>query len=362
MSDVNKQLEPIRKQIDALDQHIQQLLNERGKCALEVAKVKEAAETDPIYYRPEREAQVLRRVMERNEGPIADEDMARIFRTIMSAGLAIQKPMKVAFLGPEGTFAHSAALKHFGPCMRGAPMNSIDQVFRLVESKNAHYGVVPIENSTEGVVNHTLDLFVDSTLQVCGEVSIPIHQHLLNAPQDDTPIKRIYSHQQSLAQCRHWLTSNWPDAELIAVSSNAKAAEIAKNEPGAAAIAGEMAADTYDLIKVAEKIEDNPNNTTRFFIIGHQAPTPSGKDKTSLLVKLANEMGTLAQLLNTFAEHQVNVIALESRPSRQQPWNYLFFVDIDGHIEDANIEQAMQILNEGSVGVKVLGAYPKAVL
>ncbi len=362
MNNEQQELDEMRKQIDAIDQQIQDLINNRASCALKVGEIKRTYHDNPVYYRPEREAQVLHKIMERNKGPLPDEDMARIFRNIMSMGLALQQNMRIAFLGPEGTFAHSAALKHFGPCIATNPMDAINQVFRVVESKNADYGVVPIENSTGGIVSQTLDLFIDSNIKVCGEVEIPIHQHLLNYPGDNTPITRIYSHQQSLTQCRQWLTENWPQVEQIAVSSNGKAAKLAKAEAGAAAIAGEMAADAHGLTKLAENIEDNPDNRTRFFIIGHQETPVSGKDKTTLLFKLDHQVGSLATLLNTLAKREINVLSLESRPSPSQSWHYLFFIDVEGHADDGKLHQTLKELDEIGIQIKQLGSYPKAVI
>ncbi len=254
----------IRARIDTLDAQIQELIAARARCAQEVAAVKRALGDNSNFYRPEREAQVLRQVIGRNHGPLTDEVVARLFREIMSACLALEEPLTIAFLGPEGTFTHAAALKHFGSGVRTTPLRAIDEVFREVEAGSADYGVVPVENSTEGVVNHTLDMFLQSPLKICGEVQLRIHHHLIGFIDDIRAIRRVYSHQQSFAQCREWLDLNLPQAQQMAVSSNAEAARLARAEPGCAAIAGQCAADIYQLPVAVANIEDDPNNTTRF--------------------------------------------------------------------------------------------------
>lgn len=360
-----QELAELRNKIDHLDQHIQALINQRAKCAQEVAEVKEKyaePERDVLFYRPEREAQVLRKVMERNAGPLPDESMASVFREIMSHCLALEKPVSVAYLGPEGTFTQQATLKHFGHAVRCSGQVSIPDVFREVASGAAHYGVVPVENSTEGMVTHTLDSFYDSDLKICGEVGLRIHHHLLVKPEQHR-IQRVYSHAQSLGQCRHWLDKNLPvNVERIAVSSNAEAARKAAAEHGAAAIAGEAAAELYDLRAMHENIEDRPDNTTRFLIIGKQETQPSGEDKTSIMVANKNKPGGLYKVLAPFHKNGVSMTRLESRPDPTGTWNYLFFIDFEGHKDDENIAPLMQRLSEIAVDVKWLGSYPKAVL
>ncbi|GAB1258052.1 prephenate dehydratase [Aurantivibrio plasticivorans] len=359
-----EQLGELRTKIDAIDSQLSELINSRARCAQEVAEVKKAAGVDAAnYYRPEREAQVLRRVMEMNTGPLANEELARLFREIMSSCLALEHPVRVAFLGPEGTFTQEAALKHFGHSAQSFPMAAIDDVFREVEAGAVEFGVVPVENSSEGVVNHTLDTFIDSNLKICGEVALRIHQNLLvsDVTKVDS-ITRIYSHSQSLAQCRKWLDSRYPQAERIAVSSNSEAAKRIKGEWNAAAIAGEMAADLYGLKVVSEKIEDNPDNATRFLIVGNQSVPPSGKDKTSIIVSMHNEPGALYNLLEPFRDNGVDLTSVETRPSKMGKWNYVFFIDFAGHIEDANVKTALDEIRERASEVKVLGSYPKAVL
>lgn len=356
-------LDKLRKQIDELDHKIQELINARAQLAEDVAKVKhESGHDEEAFYRAEREAQVLRRVMERNRGPLSNEEMARLFREIMSACLALEQVMTIAYLGPEGTFTQSAALKHFGHSVTTLPLNSIGDVFREVESGNAHYGVVPVENSTEGVVNHTLDQFVNSPLKICGEVELRIHHHLLTHGEKLTDIRKVFSHQQSLAQCREWLETNLPAAELITVSSNAEAARRVENDPTTAAIAGEMAAEIYALPTLVANVEDEPDNTTRFLVIGRRSVPPSGDDKTSLLLSTDNRPGALYRMLNPFQQHNISMTRIESRPSRRGMWDYVFFVDIDGHVDDDNVASALDDMKTEASFLKVLGSYPRAVL
>ncbi|MDX1452004.1 MAG: prephenate dehydratase [Oleiphilaceae bacterium] len=364
MGDESK-LDGLRQQIDSIDKQIQDLINQRAACAQQVAEVKqEAAQGREVqYYRPEREAQVLRAVMERNKGPLPGEDMAKLFREIMSCCLALEKPMSVAFLGPEGTFTHAAALKHFGHFVKAQPLAAIDEVFREVESGQANYGVVPVENSTEGMVNHTLDSFVDSPLYISGEVKLRIHHHLLSATEQDIKqIKRVYSHQQSLAQCRKWLDSHCPQVERVAVGSNAEAARLAAAEKGVAAIAGDMAAERYQLHKLAENIEDRPDNTTRFLIVGSKVVPPSGADKTSILVSVKNKPGALYHVLEPFHRHNVSLTRLETRPSQSGTWAYVFYIDFEGHIEDERVKAVISEISPDAVEIKHLGSYPIGVL
>lgn len=365
MTEESKKLAVLRDQIDGIDKEIQKLINRRAACALDVATVKQAASggEEVQYYRPEREAQVLRAVMERNTGPMPDEEMAKLFREIMSCCLALEKPMKIAFLGPEGTYTHAAALKHFGHFVSVQPMAAIDEVFREVESGQAHYGVVPVENSTEGMVNHTLDSFIQSSLNISGEVKLRIHHHLLSKGQLAlADVKRVYSHQQSLAQCRKWLDAHCPRIERIAVSSNSEAARLSMDDEGSVAIAGEMAAEIYGLIKLAENIEDEPDNTTRFLIIGTKEVPASGVDKTSLLVSAKNKPGALYHVLEPFHRHGVSLTRLETRPSASGTWAYVFFIDFEGHIDDENIKTVISEISPEAVEIKHLGSYSAGVL
>ncbi|HDK38215.1 MAG TPA: prephenate dehydratase [Thiolapillus brandeum] len=357
-----EQLNAIRKRIDAIDRQIQDLINARAAAAAEVAHIKQQSGGETVYYRPEREAQVLRMVKERNQGPLDSEEMARLFREIMSACLALEHPLNIAFLGPEGTFTQAAALKHFGHSGVTTPLGSISDVFQEVEAGNCQYGVVPVENSTEGVISHTLDMFFSSPLQICGEVTLRIHHNLLSNAKSLDEIKKLYSHQQSLAQCRGWLDRHLPNVERIAVGSNAEAAAIASEDPTAAAIASETAGEIYNLGVLAHNIEDEPGNTTRFLIIGNHQVPPSGEDKTSLLISTKNEAGGLHRLLKPLAEHDVSMTRIESRPSRRGVWDYVFFIDVDGHKDEEHVAKALSALEKQAGIYKVLGSYPKAVL
>jgi chorismate mutase/prephenate dehydratase len=353
------ELERLREAIDRVDERILEALNERAKLARRIGTLKVGQ-----AYRPEREAQVLRRVKERNPGPLSAETAALLFREIMSACLALERPITVAYLGPRGTFSERAALKHFGLAADAVPVASIDEVFREVESGAADFGVVPVENSTEGAVGRSLDLMPQSPLKVCGEVIVRIHHNLMAkaAPKDFSEIRRVFSHGQSLAQCHEWLNLNLPKAERIAVASNAEAARRAAEEAGSAAVAGDMAAEHYKLQILAANIEDEPNNTTRFLILGDYAPQPTGRDKTSLVLSAKNKAGAVYGMLTPFAQRGVSMTRFESRPSRVALWEYLFFVDIEGHRDDANVAAALEEVARIAGFLKVLGSYPLAVI
>jgi chorismate mutase/prephenate dehydratase len=355
-------LAEIRDRIDELDRQIQDLLNARAAAAQEVARIKLASDPQAVFYRPEREAQVLRMVKQRNRGPLGDEAMARLFREIMSECLALELPLSVGYLGPEGTFTQAAALKHFGHAVSTLPMTAISDVFQEVESGSCHYGVVPVENSSEGVVSHTLDMFLNSPLKICGEVTMRIHHNLLGRDGSLEGLKVVYSHQQSLAQCRGWLDRHLPFVERVPVGSNAEAARRAGETPDAGAIAGSMAAELYGLDVLAPNIEDDPGNTTRFLVIGRQAVPASGDDKTSLLLSTKNESGGLHRLLAPLAEHGISMTRIESRPSRRGNWDYVFFVDINGHRDEEQVSAALSALRAQAGMYKELGSYPKAVL
>lgn len=356
-------LEQIRNDIDSVDQQIQELLNRRATLAETVAKAKFAAEDNPLFYRPEREAQVLRKVMERNQGPLSDATMARLFREIMSACLALEAPQSIAFLGPEGTFTQSAVLKHFGQDAIVRPLPTIDEVFREVEAGSAHYGVVPVENSSEGIVNHTLDCFKASTLNVIGEVELRIHhQFLVSENTRKDSIKQIYAHQQTLAQCRKWLDAHYPGVERVALNSNAEAARRIRNEWHSAAIASDIAASMYNLEILHSNIEDNPENTTRFLVIGREKIPQSGNDKTSLLISAHDRAGALLEILAPFAKHQISLTSIETRPALPEKWAYVFFIDLEGHIDQENVAAALDEIRPMVKELRVLGSYPIAVL
>lgn len=355
-------LAELRKQIDAIDQHILQLINQRASLAEEVAKTKIASGEESCFYRPDREAVVLQRIKDLNPGPLSDETAARFFRELMSACLALEKPLKVAFLGPAGTFTEQATLKHFGHAVRTDAVVTIEDIFQVVEEGHCQFGVVPIENSTEGVVTHTLDRFVVSPLQICGEVEIRVAHNLMSNVAKITDITEVFSHRQSLAQCRKWLDKNLPGIVCTEVNSNAEAARIASTQKGGAAIASELAAEIYYLTIFERNIEDEPDNTTRFVIIGHLISASTREDKTSLLVSAKNHAGALYNILEPFARNGISMSKIESRPSRQGLWAYLFFIDIDGHQLDNDIVVALDELKEHVTMIKVLGSYPKAIL
>ena len=357
-------LAQIRARIDAIDAELQALINERARLAQTVGTAKREAGKTAEFYRPEREAEVLRGVLARNRGPLTDEEMVRLFREIMSACLAQQEPLKVAFLGPEGTFTQQAVLKHFGHSVRALPLSGIDEVFREVESGTADFGVVPIENSTEGAVSHTADMFLASPLKICGEVELRIHQHLIGRVDSLDRIERICSHQQSLAQCRQWLDEHLPHVERIPASSNAEAARRARDEHGTAAIAGSAAAEVYGLEVLVPEIEDRPDNTTRFLVVGRKILEASGRDRTTLLLSGPDTggPGALMRLLEPFARHGINMSRLESRPSRRKKWDYVFFLDLDGHASDPPMARALAEAKKRASLFKLLGSYPRAVL
>ena len=367
-----KGLDKLRQEIDQIDQDIHALLNQRAKCAEQVAKTKlkefqkqngSGDISSVMFYRPEREAQVLQKVIDRNLGPLSGKTVAHIFREIMSACLALEKPMEVAYFGPEGTFTQAATIKHFGQSVISLPQPSIATVFAQVESGQCNYGVVPVENSTEGMVSHTLDNFMDSSLKICGEVELRIQLHLLvNKESNANSIKSICAHQQALAQARNWLDNNWPGVEQIAVSSNAEAAKMAMTDSTIAAIAGDIAAEKYDLMKLAESIEDLPNNTTRFLIIGREDIPSSGNDKTSLIVEANNKPGALFKLLEPFHTAGISLTRIDTRPSRTDTWAYVFFIECEGHKDRGILMEVLSTLEESSRMLKVLGSYPKAVL
>ncbi len=354
-------LDDVRQKIDALDAQIQALISDRARLASAVRESKGQLENAVEYYRPEREAQVLRAVSERNEGPISDPEMLRLFREIMSVCLAQQEPLKIAYLGPEGTFTQQAVHRHFGHSVQALGVTGIDDVFMQVESTEADFGVVPVENSNQGIVSHTLDRFIHSDLKICGEIEMPIHHNLLSQSRSLAGIERIYSHQQSLSQCKVWIRQHLPSAECIAVSSNAEAARRIRHSPDAAAISSRSAADIYGVPILFSRIEDQPDNATRFLVIGRQLLAPSGDDKTSLLLAGDEGPGALHSLLSPLARHSLNMTRIESRPSSTGRWSYVFFIDVEGHAEIEPLKSALDEMQSQSSFTRVLGSYPKAV-
>jgi chorismate mutase/prephenate dehydratase len=352
-------LAELRAQIDALDAEILERLSARARLAQRVAAVK-AADGDACY-RPEREAQVLRSLVARNTGPLRAEHVSAIYREVMSACRALEQTLAIAYLGPAGTYTEAAALKHFGSSVTTVAAATIDDAFREVESGRCQFGVVPVENSIEGSVNQTLDRFVDSPLKACAEVTLPIHHHLLSKATSLEGIGTVYAHAQALAQCRRWLDRNLPRAQRVAAASNGEAARLAGTDAAAAAIAGLGAAEIYGLASLAANIEDDPSNTTRFLVIGGAIPGPSGADKTALVFATANEAGALHRALGVFAANGLSMVRIESRPSRRGNWEYLFFVDILGHVEDPAVTKAIGEFAAHTRMVKLLGSFPQAV-
>jgi chorismate mutase/prephenate dehydratase len=354
----------IRQQIDAVDVQIHELINARAKLAQQVGISKHKDGHTVDFYRPEREAQVLRQALERNHGPLRDEEILRLFREIMSACLAQEQPLKVAFLGPEGTFTQSAVLKHFGHSVRALSLTSIDEVFQEVQAGTADFGVVPVENSSEGTVNNTLDRFLNTSLHICGEVELRVHHFLLGRMKGFEDVARICAHPQALGQCRGWLDEHLPNVERVPVSSNAEGARRARDERGTAAIASDTAAEIYGLDVLAPKIEDSQDNTTRFLVLGRKLLRPSGADKTTLLLSPddGDASGALLRLLEPLATHGVNMTRIESRPSRKRKWHYVFFIDVEGHAEDPKVARALAALEKRASLYRVLGSYPRAIL
>jgi len=350
-------LDEHRKAIDALDREILERLNARAKHAQAIGELKGGA----LAYRPERETQVLQGLHAANAGPLRNEHVTGIFREVMSACRALEQPLRVAYLGPAGTFSHAAVHKHFGTFVDAVALPTFDDVFRAVESGQADYGVVPIENSTEGAVGRTMDLMVDTELSVCGEVKLRVNQNLLSNAGGLPQITRVYSHGQSLAQFVKWLAQHLPAVPRIAVASNAEAARLAAAEAGAAAIAGENAGAIYGLATLAPHIEDEPNNTTRFWVLGRQLVGASGRDETSIVMSCPNKPGAVHQLLAPFATHGVSMSRFESRPARTGRWEYLFFVDLVGHRDDPAVKAALGELASIAPFLKLLGSYPASL-
>ena len=358
MADIDAQLKPLRDQIDALDEEIIHLLSQRAGLAHEVGVIKR--EQGVPVFRPEREAQILRHVGQKNSGPIRDEDLRAIYREIISACRATEKVMSVAFLGPVGTFSEAATYQAFGHGIEGVPCVSIDEVFRATEAGTAEFGVVPVENSTEGVVNRTLDLFLNSPLKISNEITIPVHHNLMTQSGTMEQVTQVCAHAQALAQCAHWLATHYPGLERVAVASNAEAARLAGLDGTIAAIASEAAAAHYQLPIVARHIEDDPRNTTRFAVIGAQDTQPSGKDQTSLVVSVPNIAGSVYKMLEPLSRHGVSMTRFESRPSRTGVWTYYFYVDLEGHQLEAHVAAALNELRAHCGFFKVLGSYPLA--
>ena len=347
-------LDKLRREIDALDDELAKLLDRRAGLAIEIGKLKRGGPA----YRPEREAEILRRL---SSGNLPKERLVAVFREIISACRGLEEAIKVSYLGPEGTFSEQAVRKHFGAAVEALPFASVDEAFRRAESGAVQFAVVPVENSTEGAVGRTLDLLLATPLRICAEIELRVHQNLMSK----TPLKsvqRVYSHSQSLAQCQGWLAQNLPRAERVAVASNAEAARLAAKTRGAAAIAGELAAERYGLKILAGSIEDAADNTTRFLVLGRIEAAPTGRDRTSLVMSAENKPGAVHALLSPLAEHRVSMSRIESRPSRAKSglWEYVFFIDVEGHQNDATVSRALSALREKAPFLKILGSYPAA--
>ncbi len=362
---MSEDLNAVRQRIDEIDRQLLGLLNERAASAEQVARIKarsQASGETPVFYRPEREAQILARLREGNGGPLTDEHVERLFREVISCCLSLEQPLTVACLGPTGTYTEAAAIKQFGHFAKLRTCRTVAEVFREVESDAAHYGVVAVENSADGMVKHTLDCFMTSPLSVCAEIELPIHHTLMaRRGADPQALKEICAHEQSLGQCRRWLDAHYPTLLRRAVASNAEAARIAADEDGTAAIAGEMAADRYGLDILHSNIEDQADNKTRFFVIGKQRTEPSGRDRTSIMVSTRNESGALYRVLEPFHRHRISLSRIESRPAKSTTWSYVFFIDFEGHRLDSEVAEVMGELDGIAMEIKRLGSYPRAL-
>jgi chorismate mutase/prephenate dehydratase len=355
----NTTLQQARETIDRIDQQMLALLNQRAAAAQHIGQIKKKADPDAPLYRPEREAQVLRKMQTNNPGPLNDTAVTTVFREIMSVCLALEQPQTVAFLGPTGTYTEAAVQKHFGQAIHRQPKLEIADIFHAVETGEAKYGVVPIENSAEGMVDHTLDSLMQTKLYICGEQTLPIQHQLLSQAQTLDQIQTVYAHPQALAQCRSWLNRQLPQAICNPVSSNGEAARLVTEQTHTAAIASCQAAEHYKLAILARNIEDTTDNSTRFIIISKHYPEPSGQDKTSLLLSTKNQPGSLYQLLAPFAKHNISMTRIESRPSRRGTWDYVFFIDIIGHQADPTITAALTTLQRQACTYQLLGSYPQ---
>jgi chorismate mutase/prephenate dehydratase len=353
-----KEIHRLRDEIDQIDRTILKALSLRGKKVVEIGKIKKALRSR--FYVPEREENILNHLKRQNAGPFSNDAIQTIFREILSASLALESPLKVAYFGPEATFTHLAGIKRFGLSARFIPLPSIEDVFREITMKKADYGVVPIENSTAGVVSFTLDLFVEYPLKICGEVMLPITHNLLSNEKNLKSLKKVYSHPHAFPQCRLWLEAHLTGVKHVDVASTAKAAEMAAREKGAGAIASDYAATLYGLKILAKHIEDHPNNFTRFVVIGHQSCGRTGNDKTSVMFSTRDEVGVLYHLLGPLAKAKINLTKIESRPLKGRAWEYIFFVDMDGHQEDPRVNKALKAMARRCSFLKVLGSYPKS--
>ncbi|MEE8492461.1 MAG: prephenate dehydratase [Nitrospirales bacterium] len=356
--DKPKTIQDFRSAIDALDDEILRLLNDRSQHVIEIGKLKKREDSDAHLHTPGREAEVVERLMRQNQGPFPSEAIRPVYREIMSASLSLEGPQRVAYLGPRATFTHLACIQKFGESAQYVPVNSITEVFSEVERGRAHFGVVPIENSTEGVVNHTLDMFIDSNLTIYGEVLQEVSHHLLSRATRLQDVKKVYSHPHAIAQCRNWLETNLAQVSLMEVPSTARAAELCGDDPSGAAIASELAGQLYGLKVLCGRIEDNLNNFTRFLVLSQKPSERTGKDKTCIMLSVKDRVGALYDLLRPFASHGLNMTKIESRPSRRKAWEYIFFVDVEGHIEQDAVKKAIEEVRGRCLFLKILGSFP----
>ena len=348
----------LRKKVDKIDEHVLEMLNERAKLSLSIGRAKSKKGTS--VYVPDRENQIYSRLIFKNKGPLSNDSLKAIYREVMSGSLSLEKPLKITYLGPPFTFTHIAALKKFGLSVEYVSCNSITDIFVEVERNRADYGVVPIENSIEGAVNHTLDMLIDSPLKICSEIYLEVSHSLLSRGSNTKKIKKVYSNPQVFGQCRLWLESNMPGVELGEVSSTTKAAEIASKEKNSAAIGSIMAARKYGLKVLAESIEDVPHNITRFLVVGKTLARPTKDDKTSIMFSVKDKIGALHDTLAPFKKNRINLTKIESRPSKRRHWEYYFFADLEGHYEDEKVKKALSELKGECLHLKILGSYPKA--
>lgn len=351
-------LPELRAEIDAVDERILRLLNDRAALAIEVGKIKE--KLGAAFYVPGREEDLVRRLKSLNPGPFPSDALRQVWKEIISASLSLEHPLSVAYFGPQATFTHQAARLQFGLAARYAPVKTISEVFDWVEKGKAEYGVIPVENTTEGAVSSTLDKFMETKTSIVGEVMLRVSHNLLSRSGRLEEIRRVYSHPQALAQCRKWLEAHLPHADALDAPSTAQAAKMAAEEEEAAAIASSLAGELYGLETVEASIEDNPNNYTRFLVIGREMPEPGKASKTSILFSVKDQAGALYHMLRPFFEHGVNLTKIESRPSKGKAWEYVFFIDCEGHAKDENVKKALEELSEICHFVKVLGSYPRA--
>jgi chorismate mutase/prephenate dehydratase len=352
-------VDALRKKIDQVDENLIELLNERATLAQKIGRTKSLDKQDVFV--PSREKEIFQRISHLNRGPLPERSVHSIYREILSASRSLEAPLNVAYFGPEATFTHMAARERFGSSTTYIPMAGIADVFQEVRQDRVDYGVVPIENSTEGVVTHTLDMLVEADVKICAEIFLDVHHYLLSRSGKTEDIRRIVSHPQALAQCRRWLTTNIPNVPVNEAPSTAQAAQMAAADPSLAAVASSLAKELYGLETVETNIEDQTNNITRFLVIGGQTPTLSGSDKTSIVFSVKDEVGVLHRMLDPFARNRINLTKIESRPLKHKPWEYLFFLDLQGHIQDPRIQRAIKKLEKSCLFIKVLGSYPSAV-